>query len=246
MATALTVIYTFLLLGLFLYIFACLAVELMAKDRVARDADPEYDALIAEWFPDMFTTMVSLTQFVTCDSVSSIYRVIVLKQPWLLAYFVLMVLLMTISLMNLVTALIVEGARDQSATEKTIEKQMRLKYFESQIPRLMEIFNTVDTSGDGCLSIDEILRVSGEDAEFLLNLIPAEDMAELFEILDTDEDGEIPYEEFIESLRYIMSADLPLPTIRILKLTSRTRSDVIAIKQQIDLIHRAMSVSVIM
>ena len=133
-----------------------------------------------------------------------------------------------------------------TATEKTIEKQMRLKYFESQIPRLMEIFNTVDTSGDGCLSIDEILRVSGEDAEFLLNLIPAEDMAELFEILDTDEDGEIPYEEFIESLRYIMSADLPLPTIRILKLTSRTRADVIAIKQQIDLIHRAMSVSVIM
>ena len=209
LATALTVIYTFMLLFLFLYIFACIAIEIMAKDWTGRDADPEYDELISLWFPDMFTTIVSLSQFVTCDSIAVIYRDIVIKKPFMAPYFTLLVLVMSISLMNLVTALIVEGSLAQSATEKSIERNMRLKEYDKKAPQLREVFVKLDADHSGSISVNEILQISGSDAELLLNVIPADDMADLFDILDQDGSGEIEYDEFLESLKSIIASDLP-------------------------------------
>jgi hypothetical protein len=229
LSTALTVIYTFMLLFLFLYIFACLAIELIAKDRVARE-DPEFDAIVNMWFPDMWTTIVSLTQFVTCDSVSGIYRDLVLKQPWLMSYFSVMMMVLSISLMNLVTALIVEGARDQSAAEKTIERKIKLKQFEGKIPRLIQIFEKIDMDNSGTISLQDLTSTSDKDSEFLLNLVPAEDMTDLFHILDWKASGEVDYDEFLGILRNILSSDLPLSAVRMLKEICVVRSTLDDIK----------------
>jgi len=54
------------------------------------------------------------------------------EDPLLMAYFAAVVLIMSVSLMNLVTVLIVEGAMNQSATEKHVARQLRLKEFEGK------------------------------------------------------------------------------------------------------------------
>jgi voltage-gated sodium channel len=240
--TALTVIYTFLLLALFLYIFACLGIELIAKDYTMREEDPEYDAIVTQFFPSLWTTIVSLSQFITCDSIAAIYRDIVLKRPWLMGYFTALVLLLSVSLMNLVTALIVEGAQAQSAAEKTIEREIRLREFDDKTPRLLEIFHGIDSDGSGSISISEILSISAEDADFLFNVIPADNMAELFHILDTDASGEILYDEFMDSLREILASDLPIPTVRLLKESSVTRAGIIEIKDRLALVQGAAGI----
>ena len=60
-------------------------------------------------FPELFVTMLSLVQFVTLDSIGSIYAPLVRKDPLLLIFFMLFILIVSIALMNLVTAVIVEG-----------------------------------------------------------------------------------------------------------------------------------------
>merc|ERR1719201_1597183 len=116
-----TVLLTCGIICLFLYIFACVALDLIAKDHL-REQDPEFDYTIQRYFPDLFTSIISLTQFVTQDSIVLIYRPLVLKRRWIIFYFAFVVLVLSVSLMNLVTAIIVEGAREQSEAEKAIEK----------------------------------------------------------------------------------------------------------------------------
>ena len=61
-----TVLTTFLLIFLFLFIYGCLVLELIAKDPL-RETDPSYDSLIGMYFPDLYTTLVSLSHFITLD-----------------------------------------------------------------------------------------------------------------------------------------------------------------------------------
>ena len=75
-----TVLTTFLLIFLFLFIYGCLVLELIAKDPL-RDTDPSYDSKIAMYFPDLYTTLVSLSQFVTLDNAAAVYYPMIRRYP---------------------------------------------------------------------------------------------------------------------------------------------------------------------
>ena len=46
--------------------------------------------------------------------------------------------------MNLITAVIVESAIDHSASEKAIQKQMKLEHFKNMLPTIYQLFEDVD------------------------------------------------------------------------------------------------------
>merc|ERR1719506_694936 len=69
LSSAGTMAYTFILILLILYLFANLAVEIITKDTDLREQNPDFDLIVREYFPDLFTTMMTLVQFVTLDSI---------------------------------------------------------------------------------------------------------------------------------------------------------------------------------
>jgi len=77
---------TMVLLLMSIYIAACGAVELISKDAVLRD-DPETKAIIDLYFCNVETIMMVFIQFVTMDSLASIYFPIVKLRPPLFIFF---------------------------------------------------------------------------------------------------------------------------------------------------------------
>merc|ERR1719323_1796079 len=112
-----TMLYTLGLLLIILYLFSCVGFEIITCNPL-RGADQEFDAIASEWFPDLASIMLTLLQFVCLDSVGAIYRPLVAKQYHLVFYFVSIILVVPIVLMNLVTAVIVESAIEQAGQDK--------------------------------------------------------------------------------------------------------------------------------
>ena len=108
-------------LVLILYIAACVGVELVTKAK-GDTVDAEWGDIVALYFPNLTTTMLTLTQFVTLDSIGEIYAPLVKKQPLLMVYFAIFLLVVSITLMNLITATIVESSLEQSSLDKDVAK----------------------------------------------------------------------------------------------------------------------------
>jgi hypothetical protein len=131
--------------------------------------------------------------------------------------------------MNLVTALIVEGALDQSSTEKAIEKEMRAQQIQAQIPGIRAIFNDLDTDGSGFVTHAELEIIPDEVKAELMVITGENDINAIFEILDSDDSGEVDIDEFVESIGRIVTSQISIETFRLMKQLSgnkRQMSDV--------------------
>merc|ERR1712139_26119 len=86
--------------------------------EVERAEYPEYDDLVMTFWSTIPITMMTLMMFATVDSVGGIYLPMVNHYPHLLVYFVAFMMLVSICLMNLVTAVIVENSLAQASQDK--------------------------------------------------------------------------------------------------------------------------------
>ena len=105
-----TIFFTFIILALLVYVFACVAIELITKAPL-RGNDSDFDQLVDLYFKDMWTSMMTLTQFVNLDSIGDIYKQLI---PFNYVVYTLIffgfILIVSVALMNLVTAVIVDRA----------------------------------------------------------------------------------------------------------------------------------------
>merc|ERR1719316_283315 len=123
---------------LILYIFAVIGCE-MIKDSDFKEKDVDFKDLVEEKFPDLLTIMLTLVAFVTCDSISAVYEPMI-KVDWkLIFYFIPFILVVSIALMNLVTAVIVESAIQQGAVDRE-DKQNQLAQEFPHFAALFEEF----------------------------------------------------------------------------------------------------------
>eukprot|EP00931_Biecheleriopsis_adriatica_P039521 TRINITY_DN22598_c0_g1_i1.p1 TRINITY_DN22598_c0_g1~~TRINITY_DN22598_c0_g1_i1.p1 ORF type:complete len:530 (+),score=105.12 TRINITY_DN22598_c0_g1_i1:49-1638(+) len=205
------------LLVLFLYIFACAGVELITKDTELA-SHPDTAHIVAYHFGSLHRILLTLFGFVCADSVASIYTPLIIVKPYLAIYFLLLLVIISVTLMNLVTAVLVEGALDQASADKELERHEQLEKVKSVRPKLMKIFKDLDIDGDGQVTPDEINMVP-------LGTIPRQffpeqvgSMMEVFELLDVGEDGELSQEEFVEGLLDLLCCDVPIHAIQILRL----------------------------
>mmetsp|Transcript_68220 Transcript_68220/g.134806 ORF Transcript_68220/g.134806 Transcript_68220/m.134806 type:complete len:526 (-) Transcript_68220:223-1800(-) len=220
-----TICYTFALIVLILYIFACIALEIITK--VHRDSENEaVHTVVNSAFPDLPTTILSLLQFVTIDSISGMYFPLIMEQPWLVIYFIPFILLVSVSLMNLVTAVIVEGALEQGAADAEVKRKETEKQFLKILPKLKAKFKDMDDNGNGLLTLDEILNAPHEIKDDLSQYVEGDDgLTELFEMIDTDESGEINCDEFCDGVAKLVHSQSPIELIRILKQLKIIRKD---------------------
>jgi Ca2+-binding EF-hand superfamily protein len=226
MRTAKTVVHAAALIFLFVYVFACLAVEVIAKD--AHDSnDDSYKEHVEEFFPDLWTSCISLSNFIVLDSVAEMYSFMAKKRPHLVfLYYVPLIFILSISVMNLVLALIVEGSFDDSAGEKAQERELKSKHFKAQIKIIHQIFDELDTDKSGSITIEEIHNAPSEVKASLYSLVPTDDLIEIFLLLDRDHSGEVGIDEFCKEMEKIVTTDMPIETLRMKRDIHTTRSEV--------------------
>ena len=97
-------------------------------------------------------------QFVNLDSVNAIYHRVIRKDPTLLPYFTPSILMVPIALMNLVTAVVVEGALEQARNDNEVAVAYEKEWMKKLTPDLHELFKGLDDDGSGSLEKDELVN----------------------------------------------------------------------------------------
>merc|ERR1719471_144963 len=117
--------------------------------------DEKIRAIVQEYFRNIPVGMLTLVQFVTVDSIASIYHPLIIADSHLLPFFVMFILVVSIALMNLVTAIIVEGAIQQGKEAHDRYKQQRLLQLR---PALRALYHELDADGDANVTLGEIRK----------------------------------------------------------------------------------------
>jgi voltage-gated sodium channel len=226
LSSAGTMFYTFVLTLLILYLFANLAVELITKDTALRDAEPEFDQLVSQFFPNLFITMLTLLQFATLDGPGVIYGAMIPFKPMTLSiFFVLYILVVSLSLMNLVTANLVQGSLEQASKDKEVNNAYRAVAMKKMIPTIREVFMAMDVDHSGNVCVEEILKAPLEVQEELRKVMEMDDFIELFEILDVDANGTLNAEEYVDGISKLVTSEVPLEQLRLQKTLNIVRND---------------------
>lgn len=235
-----TVLSALFLMVLTVYVFACIGIELLTKNAVLMQ-DPATAALIQFHFPSLQVAMLTLVQFSNSDSIASVYLPLVRKSPYLLLYFGLVWLTVTITLMNLITAVIVDTAISQGDDDRELEKVMKRRRLKALGPCIKGIFQELDQKGQkkGELSLHEF-RVGLEGMTNaskarlptdIRNILESDELIELYEHLDADGSGAIDEHEFIDGIFSLVLQSVPIETTKILQLL-RSHSDMLQKIQQ--------------
>ncbi|CAJ1404237.1 unnamed protein product [Effrenium voratum] len=228
-----TMLSTTALMLLALYISGCIAVEIISKDE-ALLTHPDTAPIVEKYFANLGTSSLTLLQFVTLDSIAAIYYPLIMVRPALILFFLPILLVVSIGLMNLVTAVLVENALENAAQEAESERLQLKHKIKGALPTLLEIFHLLDKDFSGSISREEIEHVPIDILPAkLLDSVSIGSMVDLFELLDVDGSGKLSQAEFVEGLLNLVLLDVPIWTIQTLRLLGLLRTTTAEIQEDI-------------
>eukprot|EP00929_Paragymnodinium_shiwhaense_P077264 TRINITY_DN3978_c2_g1_i1.p1 TRINITY_DN3978_c2_g1~~TRINITY_DN3978_c2_g1_i1.p1 ORF type:complete len:784 (-),score=150.82 TRINITY_DN3978_c2_g1_i1:81-2432(-) len=213
MTSASTIFYTIMLLTITLYVFASLGLEVITLEFQGREEGEVPDivqAVVDEYFPSLPRTMLSLVQFVTMDSLGVIYRPLAAYNAWLALYFLAVILTVSILIMNIITASIVNGAIEQANQDKEARRILMDKVKNKMMKQLREMFIRLDADSSGEIDREEIKNATGEDAALLNDFMSISSPLEVFDALDVDGSGCLDIDEFCEGLYHASVSKAPI------------------------------------
>jgi len=208
-----------------IFVFACLGVDMITfSETLARN--DETAAIVDAHFYSLPMIMLTLMQFANADSIAGIYSPLCREKPVLVPSFLVLWLVVTVALMNLVTAIIVESAMSQGS-EAAEEKANELrKVLRRILPEIEEVFDNLDSDGGGYLTIKEIKEAAKNGSlvlpEGIKEYVAPEKLQDVFDFLDVDQSGEIDKSEFVDGVCTLVVSTVPIETTQILQLLRQT------------------------
>jgi len=203
--------WTMVIGGVFIYTFAVAMLEFVAKSPTFED-----DEDVQEWFGTLPRAMFTLMQFMVFDSWAFRAKHILRKDPKILIIFGLFIGLAGLVLFNLMTAVVIQQAFDN--TQQDTEAVNRARYLRQQDIKasLRRMFADLDEDQSGYLTHEEFLACL-DDLPFLRMIkkldIAMEDLPDIFEILDNG-DGEVDSTEFIDGMEILQGAAMSSEMVR--------------------------------
>lgn len=238
-----TMLSTTVLIMLSLFIFGCVALEFISKDQELKDS-PETGHIVETFFSNLPRSILTLTQFVTLDSIAAVYYPLILQKPLLIIFFGPILVIVSVGLMNLITAVLVESSLEQAQHEAESERLQLKKRIKEALPRLLQTFTELDTDGSGSLTLEEVQGVPIEILPAkMLETMSVDSMPELFELLDVDCSGQLDQREFIDGLLNLVLLDVPISTIQSLRLLRLLRTMVSKLDSDVQALHASVSAS---
>jgi len=211
-----TLTWTVLIIFFITYVFAVFGVVTISVDikqeyeRVAeldpdqRDAQELADLLMIHQFTSSVTQwMYTLIQVNTLDSWNAFVRPLMkhCKYSWVFIY--AYICIAVIVFMNLVTAVIVDGAMQNHKDDESKMLALKEEDDKKQWKLFRQLFKAMDQDKDGSLTVDEFrgaFAIPEVVNKLKLLNFKEEDCQVLFELLD-DGDGVLDCEEFLEGLQ---------------------------------------------
>jgi Ca2+-binding EF-hand superfamily protein len=194
--------YTLIILTIVMYIFGILGVELITRNElnVGSHPDRDFQEHVELYFPDLPNTMMTLLNFACLDNMSDVWLDLIAKDGWLAIYFVAIVLVMGIVIMNIVAAVIHISITEHDSAEIEESKRDQEGKLASVIQELKRLFCRIDTDGSGYLTREEVMNISEADQKFLAGVLGTESCKEVFESLDVDRSGRVTINDFFDGL----------------------------------------------
>jgi len=219
-----------------LFTFGLLFMELIANDPDLRE-NPTTRAILDESFGSLTLAMLTLVQFVTMDSLADLYMPIIQLKPVTVFIFGPVLVIVSIGLMNLVTAVLVENALEMAQQEAEEEKLQLKSKVKKALPVLLETFTILDVDKSGYITREEIEHVSVDVLPpKVLDNVSVDSMVDLFEMFDLDQTGKLEVEEFIGGLLNLILMDVPIWAIQAQRMLVATRTAVARIEQHVDVL----------
>merc|ERR1719281_1744341 len=81
-------------------------------------------------FADLGSALLTMLQLFTFDSVGSVYRPLILRWPWLAVYFLSYIFVVSITMMNLMTAIMVEAFMDKASRDRAMLRHKRNEFMK--------------------------------------------------------------------------------------------------------------------
>lgn len=210
-----TIFYVLVVLFLVLFTYSAAAMELITLRYQNGTHPAEISSIVDEYFQDLGSTMLTLMQVTCMDGVAQIYRPLIEYDAVLTLYFISAVLVISVVFMNIITAVIVEAALEQSQNDKELRHQHEEEKKTELMDNLYLMFKSLDKDGSGALLLDELLGASSTDLELLSEFCGDMDITEVFNILDVSGEGSVDICEFCEGLYRAAMDGTPLELRRI-------------------------------
>lgn len=197
------------MLFVMLYFFSCFSLEFITNSSVVKK-DSAFKSIVDEYYSDLWISMMSLFQYMGMDSAASQYFYLVKRAWYLMAMYVLLILLVHVILMNLVSAIMIEATLDQKSDreEETAERERNAR--RKIVSELGELCQSLDADQSGFLSFDELHGAVGSKA--FLDLCDRVDIVEptdVLKILDVTEGDDIQIRDFINDLMALSDMKCP-------------------------------------
>merc|ERR1719282_406265 len=126
--------------------------------------------------------MLTLLQFVCLDNLNEIYRPLIEKDPLLALYFVGIILVVCVVLMNLIGAVIFASALEANQSEEDSLKEQHESDWAQLIGDLKAMFSRIDEDQSGMLSLDEFMEVDKDDKDALCAALEVDTPMEIFKL----------------------------------------------------------------
>ncbi|CAE8729803.1 unnamed protein product [Polarella glacialis] len=219
-----TLLWTFLLVMILMYILSIVGMEFITVDQ---DLPPDhpYNIAAADNFGDFGDALLTLLQLFTLDSIASIYRPLIRHKVYLFFYFIGVILLLSIALMNLVTAVMVNSSLDQASEDKEVKKAYEAEKKRLQMIVLSGLFLELDEDKSGELDWAEIDNAPEDAKDMLKEIAGTDDLKELFDMLDFDGGGTLGTLEFCDGVLKATNSDKPMELGRLVKQCSAILAD---------------------
>eukprot|EP00929_Paragymnodinium_shiwhaense_P017855 TRINITY_DN12766_c0_g3_i1.p1 TRINITY_DN12766_c0_g3~~TRINITY_DN12766_c0_g3_i1.p1 ORF type:complete len:624 (-),score=142.28 TRINITY_DN12766_c0_g3_i1:100-1971(-) len=202
--SASTIFWTFIMITGITYAFALLGMEMLPPDDL--DMSTLFNEVAVLHFGDLVQAMLTLLQVLTLDSIAGIYRPLITEADgaWMrlvvALYFILYILFVSIALMNLVTAVMVEGAMQQASEDREFIEKMEEEKKKKMLPELKDMFQLIDADGSGQVSLEELIEAPEELKNRLKEITGSGSPVEIFQLIDEDESNSLMVDEFLDGL----------------------------------------------
>jgi voltage-gated sodium channel len=241
-ASAKTVLFACSLVLLTVYICACLGVELITNSDLLKDNTTTAE-IVDSRFNSLMRTMLTLIAFTNADSISAVYEPIIIVEPMLAVFFGFVWLFVTVSLMNLVTAVIVDNAISQTSKDIEFERTEKKRQLKFLIPAIERLFDDLDKQTgreDGHVGAYELHFDQIKLPLELEGILHPDNLDDLFEFLDSDGSGTLDKEEFVERVCRLALGGIPVETIQTLQMLRGQKKSMADIARQTQAITRLL------
>jgi voltage-gated sodium channel len=215
-SAARTVAFACVLLIMAVYIFACVLSEMLATSKLRNH--PATKELIADRFPDLLRTFMTTWSFTNADSIGDIYEPLIAQDPSFAFVFVPIWIVVSVALMNLVTAVIVDTAIERHKTNDLLKRAEMRKKIRALTPHIEDLFVQLDKAEDGSLEVKELSLTGIDMHKDLRNVIEEDKLKDLFQFLDLDGSGTIDKGEFVDGIMHLTLQNVPIETTQTLQL----------------------------